>query len=164
MITCLFLEDFFFVSSLFIASRYRIMTIMWKLKSFNHVQLFPWLYSPWNSPGQNTGVGSLSLLQGIFPTKGLSPGLSHCTWILYQLSHKGNPRTLEWIAYFFSSRSSQHRDVTCENFISSFWIFMPFIAFFFHSAITRTSSTMLKSKGERGHPFLVPDLSRLSHN
>ena len=33
------------------------------------------LYSPWNSPGQNTGVGSRSLLQGIFPTQGLNPGL-----------------------------------------------------------------------------------------
>ena len=46
------------------------------------------LYSPWNSPCQNTGVGSLSLLQGIFPTKGLNPGLSHCRRILYQLSHQ----------------------------------------------------------------------------
>ena len=36
------------------------------------------LYSPWNSPGQNTGVGSLSLLQGIFPTQGSNPGLPHC--------------------------------------------------------------------------------------
>ena len=33
------------------------------------------LYSPWESPGQNTGVGSLSLLQGIFPTQGLNSGL-----------------------------------------------------------------------------------------
>ena len=33
------------------------------------------LFSPGNSPGQNTGVGSLSLLQGIFPTQGLNPGL-----------------------------------------------------------------------------------------
>ena len=48
------------------------------------------LYSPWDS-GQNTGVGSLSLLQGIFPTQGSNPGLSHCRWILYQLSHKGSP-------------------------------------------------------------------------
>ena len=38
--------------------------------------------SPWNSPGQNTGVGSLSLLQGIFPTQGSNPGLPHCRWIL----------------------------------------------------------------------------------
>ena len=59
------------------------------------------LYSPWNSSGQNTGVGNLSLLQGIFPTQGLNPGLPHCGWILYQLSHKGSPRTLEWVAYPF---------------------------------------------------------------
>ena len=53
------------------------------------------LYSPWNSPGQNTGVGSLSLLQGIFPTQGSNPGLPHGRWILYQLSHKGSPGILE---------------------------------------------------------------------
>ena len=46
------------------------------------------LYSPWNSPHQNTGVGSHSLLQGIFPTQGSNPGLLHCRWILYQLSQK----------------------------------------------------------------------------
>ena len=46
------------------------------------------LYSSWNSPGQNTGVGSLSLFQGIFPTQGSNPGLPHCRRILYQLSHK----------------------------------------------------------------------------
>ena len=45
--------------------------------------------SPWNSPGQNTGVGSLSFLQGIFPTQGSNPGLLHCRWILYQPNHKG---------------------------------------------------------------------------
>ena len=55
------------------------------------------LYSPWKSPGQNTGVGSLSLLQGIFPSQGLNPGLLHCRWILYELSHKGRPRILEWV-------------------------------------------------------------------
>ena len=49
------------------------------------------LYSPWNSPGQNTGVGSLSLLRGIFPSQGSNPGLPRCRWILYQLSHKGSP-------------------------------------------------------------------------
>ena len=46
------------------------------------------LYSLWNSPGQNTGVGCLSLLQGIFPTQGSSPGVPHCRHILYQLSHR----------------------------------------------------------------------------
>ena len=63
------------------------------------------LHSPWNSPGQNTGVGSHSLLQGIFPTQGSNPGLPHCSWILYPLSHKGSPRIPEWVAYPFSSRS-----------------------------------------------------------
>ena len=50
------------------------------------------LYSPWNSPGQNTGVGSLSLLQRIFPTQGLNPGLPHCRLILYQLSYPNKLR------------------------------------------------------------------------
>ena len=36
------------------------------------------LYSPWNSPGQNTEVDGFSLLQGIFPTQGLNSGLPHC--------------------------------------------------------------------------------------
>ena len=114
------------------------------------------LYSPWNSLGQNTGVGSLSLLQGIFSTQGSNPGLPalqvdslpaeplekpkntgvrslsllqgifltqelnrgllHCRQILYQLSHEGILRILEWVAYSFFSGSSQPRNwtgVTC---------------------------------------------------
>ena len=59
-----------------------------------------------NSPGQNTGVGSLSLLQGIFLTQGLNPGILHHRHILYQLSYKGNPRILEWVAYPFFRGSS----------------------------------------------------------
>ena len=51
------------------------------------------LYSPWNSPGQDTGVGSCSFPQGIFPTQGLNPGLLHCRQILYQLSHQESPMT-----------------------------------------------------------------------
>ena len=54
--------------------------------------------SPWNSPGQNTEVGSLFLLQGIFPTQGLNPGLPHCRRMLYELSHKGSPRRHEVVA------------------------------------------------------------------
>ena len=70
------------------------------------------LHSPWNSPGQNTGVSSLSLLQGIFPTQGSSPDLPHCRQIFHQLSHKRNPRILEWIAYLFSKGSSWPRNQT----------------------------------------------------
>ena len=64
------------------------------------------LYSPWNFSGQNTEVGSLSFLQVIFPTQGSSPVLRHCRRILYQLSHQGIPRILEWVAYPFSRGSS----------------------------------------------------------
>ena len=45
------------------------------------------LLCPWNSPGKNTGADSHSLLQGIFPTRGLSPGLLHCRRFLDRLSH-----------------------------------------------------------------------------
>ena len=76
------------------------------------------LYSPWSSLGHNTGVGSLSLLQGIFPTQGSNPGLLHCRWILYQLSHKGSPRIVEWVAYPFSSRSSRPRNWTLVSCIA----------------------------------------------
>ena len=50
------------------------------------------LYSSWNSPGQNNGMGRLPLLQGIFPTQEPSPGLPHGRQILYRLSHKGSPK------------------------------------------------------------------------
>ena len=68
--------------------------------------------SPWNSLGQNTGVYILSLLQEIFPTQGLNPGLLPCRLILYQLSHKGSQGILQCIAYPFSSGSSWGRNQT----------------------------------------------------
>ena len=52
---------------------------------------WPPVYSPWNSPGQNTGVSSSSLLRGIFLTQGSNPSLPHCRQTLYQLSHKRSP-------------------------------------------------------------------------
>ena len=85
------------------------------------------LYSPWNSAGKDTGVRSPSLLHGISPTQGSNPGLLHCRWILYHLSHKGSPRILEWVAYPFSSGSSWPRN----------WTRIPYIAggFFTNCAI-----------------------------
>ena len=54
-------------------------------------QPYPTLCDPHglNSPGQNTGIDSLSLLQGIFPNQGSNPGLLHCWRIFYQPSFKG---------------------------------------------------------------------------
>ena len=67
------------------------------------------LYSSWNSLGQNTGVISLSLLQGIFPTQGSDPGLPHCRWILYQLSHQGSLMKVSGGSYFTVLSGQQRR-------------------------------------------------------
>ena len=75
-------------------------------------------YGSWNSPGQNTIAGSHFLLQGIFPTQISNSGRPHCRRILYQLSHEGSPRILEWVAYPFSSRSSWPKNRTGVSFIA----------------------------------------------
>ena len=92
---------------------------------------------PWNSPGQNTGVGSCCLHQRIFPTQGLNPGLLCCRQILYQLSHQGSPRILEWAAYPFSSGSSQPRNRTRVSCIAG-GFFTSWAAIFTLWAITTT--------------------------
>ena len=65
------------------------------------------LLCPRDSPGSNTGVGCLALLQGIFPTQGSNPGLLYWRWILYHLSHQGSPWILERVVYPFSRGSSR---------------------------------------------------------
>ena len=95
----------------------QLVKIQWK--SFSHVWLFA---TPWTTQSMEfsrpeyqsgyTGVGSRSFLQRIFPTQGSNPGLLHCRWILYQLSHRRHPRILEWVAYPFSSGSSRPRNWT----------------------------------------------------
>ena len=60
-----------------------------------------------DSPGKNTGVGSHTLLQGIFPTQGSNPGLPHGRWILYHLSHPGKPKNTGVGSLSFSRESSQ---------------------------------------------------------
>ena len=109
------------------------------------------LYSPWNSPGQNTGVGSLSLLQQIFPTQGSNPGLLYCRQILYQLGHKGSPRILEWVAYPFSSRSSWPRNQTGVSCIAG--------GFFTKCAMreAQTSKWVLTNTNKSGNSCLVPN-------
>ena len=63
-----------------------------KLKSLSHVRFFvtPWTKQSMEFSCQKTGVGSCSLLQGIFPIQGQNPGLPHCRQVFYQLSHKGS--------------------------------------------------------------------------
>ena len=95
------------------------------------------LYSPWNPPGQNTGVGNLSLLQGIFPTQGSNPGLLHCRRILYQLSHQGSPLSLREMVSFpkipiqFPARTSNVLSVQICRLRKSVLILCCFLNFFF---------------------------------
>ena len=53
------------------------------------------LLRPWDFLGKSTGVGCHFLLQGIFLTQGLIPGLPHCRQTLYRLSHQGSPSVSE---------------------------------------------------------------------
>ena len=76
------------------------------------------LDSPWNSH-QNTRVGSLSLLQGIFPTKGSNPCLLHCRWICYQLNHRGSPWNSEVYRKIVSEGSLQ-REQKKKSFLLHF--------------------------------------------
>ena len=104
-------------STLLLFAKTQCFTLLWRMESESHSVpsnslRSHGLYSPWNSLGQKTEVASHSLLQAIFPTQGLNPGLPQCRQILYQLSHKGSPRILEWVAYPFSSGYSQPRNWT----------------------------------------------------
>ena len=91
------------------------------------------LYSTWNSPCQNTGVGSCFLLQGIFPTQGLNPRLPHCSLILYQLNHQGSPRILQWLSNLsllqriFSTQESNWDLLHCRQIASQATIYIPII-------------------------------------
>ena len=77
--------------------------------------------SPWNYLVQNTGVGSLSLLQGTFPTQGLNPGLPYCKQILYQLSRKGSlSRQAEWsITNFMDEIMNTHKGSEKVSYLHS---------------------------------------------
>ena len=87
-------------------------------------------YSPRNSPGQNTGVGSLSLLQGIFPTQGSNQGLPHHRWILYQLSYQGSPWNNVEVG-IFGLGYNLRQSCLGEGPIYSFKLFLLFITFSF---------------------------------
>ena len=99
-------------------------------------------------------VGSPSLLQGIFPTQGTDIGLPHCRWILYQLSHKGRPKILEWVAYPFSNGSSQPRNWTKVSYIASE---------FFTSWAIREARMMCISPYNFPFPDIIKSASRHSH-
>ena len=110
-------------------------THQWTWKSLSCVQLFA---TPWTIQSMELSRPEycLSFLQGIFPTQGSNPGLLHCRWILYQLSQKGSPRILEWVAYPFSSGSFWPRNQTAVSCIAG--------GFFTNWAIREAQNTARK--------------------
>ena len=95
-----------------------------KWKPLSHVRLLQphKLYSSWNSLGQNTGVSSLPLLQGIFPTQGSSPDLPHCRQIIYQLSHQGNPNASDEWLHSAPAKSLLNVALTTKDFLQGFFM------------------------------------------
>ena len=80
------------------------------------------LYSSWNSPVQNTGVGSSFLLQGSFPTKGLDPGLPHCRCIFFT-SWATREAQIGYISFFKWSQLSGFMVNVGEELIYQGWVF-----------------------------------------
>ena len=109
-------------------------------------------HSPWNSPGQNTGVGSFSLLQQIFPTQGSNPGPLHCRRILNQLSHLGNPKntgmgSLSLLQGIFPTQESNQGLLHCR------WITYP---------LSHQGSPYYMCISHLKHLFILPVLEPLS--
>ena len=74
------------------------------------------------SPSKNNELVCQALLQGIFPTQGSNPGLPHCRWVFYRLSHQWSLWILEWVTYLFSRGSSWPKNLTKVSYIAV-WFF-----------------------------------------
>ena len=87
-----------------------------------------WSPTPHSQKSDYTGVGILSLLQGIFPTQGLNLGLLHCRWILYQLSHKWKKeKSLSWVRLFVTPWIVAHQAPPSLGFSrQEYWSGLPF--------------------------------------
>ena len=101
--------------------------ILWKWKHG--------LYSSWSSLGQSTGVGSLSLLQGIFLTQELNWGLLHCKWILYQLSYEGTSVIYEKMLWECVNILFSHPNYHWAYYAVSFYLVAMFPLIWSSSAI-----------------------------
>ena len=109
------------------------------------------LYSPWNSPGQYTGVGSLSLLQGIFPTQVLNLGLPHCRQTLYPLSLQG--RVFQITKWIEMKSVHTHLEIDLlpvvwishlilKEIISIYWLWWQFIGQWLHPIYVNLSNML----------------------
>ena len=83
-----------------------------------------WLLCPWDFPGKNTGVGCHFLLQKIFPTQGLNPGLPYCRQTLYRLSHQGSPTAKLQLSFIWRAKDS----IPWRHNLSWFPLFICFVS------------------------------------
>ena len=138
----------------------------WVFESLSHVRLLQthelqpaWVLCPWDFPGNNTAVGSFSLLQGIFPTEGLNLRLLHCSQILYRLRYKGNSvwlrclviylvclyTTCNTIWTFIITKYTERKLVLLANILLSFLLkyifFSNYINIFYDCSLSQFSSS-----------------------
>ena len=90
-----------------------------------------------DSPGNNIGVGCPFLLQGIFPTQGSNPGVLHCRWILYRLSHQGNKTKLNFIlCLWFEQKKFANFQILCKFANNSYYLSLIFLKVVWPSGCT----------------------------
>ena len=120
------------------------------MKLLSRARLFatPWivvactkLLRPWDFQGKSTAVGCHFLLQGIFPTQGSNPDLSHCRQTHYYLSHQGSPRVPKWVAIPFCRVSSQPRDWTLVSCIAGIVLLLLLLSHFSRVRLCATPET-----------------------
>ena len=108
-------------------------------------------HSLWNSPGQNIGLGSLSLLQGIFPTQGLNPGLLPCGQILFQLNYQGSPLVAKpsgsWFQSLHQTTSTRAEQERTRKIQISWPLLGPFLSNWRPITLDENLETMQASKG-----------------
>ena len=108
------------------------------------------LYSPWILQSRILEWVAFPFTRVSYQTQQSNPGLPHCRWILYHLSHKGSPRILEWVAYPFSSRSSGPRSWTGVSCIAG--------RFFTNSAVREAMRGVWLIKPRKNQSLSANDL------
>ena len=126
------------------------------------------LFYPWNSPGQNTGVSSLSLLQRIFPTRESNRGLLHCRWILYQLSYQvvhclDGPRFIDPFTYWNTSSLAIMNGYQFNSVANPMDCSMPGLPVYHQlPEFTQTNIHQVSDAIQPSHPLSSPSPSALN--
>ena len=128
------------ISLVYTSKIHKLSHILWK--SFSHVWLFatPWTIQSMELSRPEYWMGSFSILQQIFPTQGLKPGIPHCRQILYQLSHRGSSNILYWTLVCDGCGENCQDDT---NFLFGLFI-VSFLKIYFQCTFFRWNSMYIK--------------------